>query len=148
MATTTSGGKTRGPSSPRQIGQAGQALVEEAFAPFGDDLSRRVQACGDLVVAQAFGRVEHDPGPHNILYAQPMDTEQMRDFAAEPNRRDPAGAIVELRSSSPNIAAIAGTRWAAYNAVTEYVDHYNAVRKGADERTARALRAVTIGSTA
>ena len=42
MATTTSGGKTRGPSSPRQIGQSGQTLVEEAFAPFGDDLPRRV----------------------------------------------------------------------------------------------------------
>ncbi|KLO44661.1 hypothetical protein ABW17_08185 [Mycobacterium nebraskense] len=42
MATTTSGGKTRGPSSPRQIGQSGQTLVAEAFAPFGDDLPRRV----------------------------------------------------------------------------------------------------------
>jgi hypothetical protein len=82
------------------------------------------------------------------LYAQPMDTEQMRDFAAEPDRRDPAGAIVKLRSSSPTIAAIAGIRRAACDAVTGYGDHYNAVRKGADERTARALRAITIGSTA
>ena len=41
-----------------------------------------------------------------------------------------------------------GTRWAAYNAVTEYVDHYSKVRTSGDERSARALRAVTIGSTA
>src|SRR6476620_11644976 len=66
MATTTSGGKTRGPSSPRQIGQAGQALVVETFAPLGDDLPRCVQACGDLVVAQAVGGVEHDLGTHNF----------------------------------------------------------------------------------
>jgi hypothetical protein len=37
--------------------------------------------------------------------------------------------------------------WAAYNAVTEYVDHYNKAR-GGDDQSARALRAVTIGSTA
>jgi len=37
--------------------------------------------------------------------------------------------------------------WAAYNAVTEYVDHYSKVR-GGDDQSARALRAVTIGSTA
>lgn len=40
-----------------------------------------------------------------------------------------------------------GTRWAAYNAVTEYVDHDSKVR-GGDDQSARALRAVTIGSTA
>ena len=37
--------------------------------------------------------------------------------------------------------------WAAYNAVTEYLDHYSKVR-GGDDQSARALRAVTIGSTA
>jgi hypothetical protein len=37
--------------------------------------------------------------------------------------------------------------WAAYNAVTEYVDHYSKAR-GGDDQSARALRAVTIGSTA
>ena len=42
--------------------------------------------------------------------------------------------------------------WAAYNAVTEYVDHYNVDHynkaRGGDDQSARALRAVTIGSTA
>ena len=37
--------------------------------------------------------------------------------------------------------------WAAYNAVTEYVVHYSKAR-GGDDQSARALRAVTIGSTA
>jgi hypothetical protein len=39
-ATTTSGGKTRGPSSPGLIGQSGQALLVEAFAPLGHHLPR------------------------------------------------------------------------------------------------------------
>ena len=37
--------------------------------------------------------------------------------------------------------------WAAYNAVTEYVDHYIKAG-GGDDQSARSLRAVTIGSTA
>ena len=46
------------------------------------------------------------------------------------------------------ITPIAGTKWGAYNAVTEYVDHYAEVRGSGDDASARALRAVTIGSTA
>ena len=95
------------------------------------------------------------------LYAQSMDIDQVRDFTAElvdvagadsrtaaRNRSERAAGIVKLWTSSPTIAPIAGTRWAAYNAVTEYVDHYAKVRTSGDERNARALRAVTIGSTA
>lgn len=95
------------------------------------------------------------------LYAQPMDTDQMREFAdtlvdvdgadtptSAHHRRERASAIVKLWTSSPAIAPIGGTRWAAYNAVTEYVDHYSSVRAHGDQAAARALRAVTIGSSA
>ncbi|MCB0944199.1 MAG: DUF932 domain-containing protein, partial [Mycobacterium sp.] len=95
------------------------------------------------------------------LYAAPMDLDQMRRFAGElvdvdgaeskttaRNRRDTANAIVKLWVSSPTVAPIAGTRWAAYNAVTEYVDHYSKVRAAGDPQSVRALRAVTGGSTA
>ena len=67
------------------------------------------------------------------LYAQAIYLDEMRQFAAQlvdveaadsatsaRNRRDRASAIVKLWTSSPTIA---GTRWAAYNAVSEYVDH-------------------------
>ena len=67
------------------------------------------------------------------LYAQAMYLDEMRQFAAQlvdvegadsatsaRNRRDRASAIVKWWTSSPTIA---GTRWAAYNAVSEYVDH-------------------------
>ena len=38
----------------------------EAFAPLRHHLPWRVQAGRDLVVAQAVGGVQHDPGPHDI----------------------------------------------------------------------------------
>ena len=73
------------------------------------------------------------------LYAAPMDTEEMRRFAhtllevdsagtaaTARHRRERANGIVKLWTSSPTIAPIAGTRWAAYNAVTEFLDHHRA----------------------
>lgn len=96
------------------------------------------------------------------LYAAPMALDEMRDFAARlikaddktasvaarRGRQQQASSIVKLWAS-PTIAPIAGTRWAAYNAVTEYLDHVQPVR-GARTATAaadtRALRAVTTGS--
>lgn len=93
------------------------------------------------------------------LYATPMDTEQMRHFtntllevdaagtdATARHRGERVNGIVKLWTSSPTITPIAGTRWAAYNAVTEYLDHHVPVRgarTASDANTARALRAVT-----
>ncbi|CQD24270.1 phage/plasmid-related protein [Mycobacterium lentiflavum] len=93
------------------------------------------------------------------LYATPMDTEEMRRFAntllevdsagtaaTVRHRRERANGIVTLWTSSPTIAPIAGTRWAAYNAVTEYLDHIvpiRGARTASDASTARALRTVT-----
>lgn len=98
------------------------------------------------------------------LYAQAMDADEMRDFAtrlvkaddrsasatARRSRQQQASSIVKLWTSSPTSAPIAGTRWAAYNAVTEYLDHFAPVRgartSGAAADT-RALRSVTPGSS-
>lgn len=98
------------------------------------------------------------------LYAAPMDTDQMRSFATtllevdsagtaatRRHRRERAGGIVKLWMSSPTIAPIAGTRWAAYNAVTEYLDHVVPVRgarTAADASTARALRNIAAAASA
>lgn len=97
------------------------------------------------------------------LYATPMDTDDMRKFthtllevdtAATPasrrHRRERANAIVKLWTSSPTLTPIAGTRWAAYNAVTEYLDHIVPVRgarTAADASTARALRNITTAAS-
>jgi hypothetical protein len=98
------------------------------------------------------------------LYAAAMDLDEVREFAAElvnvdqadttaarNRRREQANSIVKLFVSSPTVAPISGTRWAAYNAVSEYVDHVAPVRgsrSSADAANARALRAVTTGSSA
>jgi phage/plasmid-like protein (TIGR03299 family) len=98
------------------------------------------------------------------LYAAPMDTEQVRAFAdtllevysagteaTATHRRERASGIVKLWSSSPTIAPIAGTRWAAYNAVTEYFDHVVPIRGArtlADASAARALRSISAASSA
>lgn len=98
------------------------------------------------------------------LYNQAMDTDEMRNFAtrlvkaddntasatARRNRQKQASSIVKLWTSSRSITPIAGTRWAAYNAVTEYLDHFAPVRGTRTTSAAadtRALRAVTPGST-
>src|SRR5437867_10980596 len=51
-AMTTLGGKADGPSASGLFFQSGEAFFEETLAPLGDDLSGRVQARGDLVIAQ------------------------------------------------------------------------------------------------
>ena len=56
---------------------------------------------------------------------------------------DSAATLSTWRSTSVLILRLV----VAYNAVTEYVDHYSKAR-GGDDQSARALRAVTIGSTA
>jgi phage/plasmid-like protein (TIGR03299 family) len=98
------------------------------------------------------------------LYAHPMDTEQVRKFAntllevdsasseaTARHRRDRASGIVKLWNSSPTIQPIAGTRWAAYNAVTEYLDHLVPIRGArslADASAARAMRSITAAASA
>ena len=98
------------------------------------------------------------------LYAAPMDTAQMVEFtrdlldvnaaptqATARHRGERAAGIVKLWTSSPTITAIAGTRWAAYNAVTEFCDHVVPVRGAAnpsDASAARALRTITAAGSA
>lgn len=66
--------------------------------------------------------------------------------AAATRRRNAAGQIFNLYRNSPTITPIAGTRYAMYNAVTEYVDWFQGVR-GANagfkaQQDARALRSI------
>jgi hypothetical protein len=57
-----------------------------------------------------------------------------------------------LRSvKSPTITPIAGTRWAAYNAVTEFCDHVVPVRgarTSGEASATRALRTITAAGSA
>jgi hypothetical protein len=62
----TLGGKTGWTPAARLLVEARQAVLEEAMAPFADDLPRRVQARPDLVVPETGGREEHNLGADNI----------------------------------------------------------------------------------
>lgn len=68
------------------------------------------------------------------------------DSTAATRRRNASGQILNLFANSDTIKPIAGTRYALYNAVTEYVDWFQGVRgadaKGMGQQQARALRTV------
>lgn len=70
------------------------------------------------------------------------------DGSAATRRRNASGQIVNLFQNSPTITPVGGTRFALYNAVSEYVDWYQGVRGvGADasetaKQDARALRSI------
>lgn len=102
------------------------------------------------------------------LFADPFSSDDMKAFAEElvkldkveedsvaaTKRRNEAGAIHKLFVESPTIkgTAIEGTKWAAFNAITEYVDHYATVRNGGDDpeaiRASRTLALATAGGRA
>jgi hypothetical protein len=94
------------------------------------------------------------------LYAQAMSVDEVRHFAAKPvkldepnislpatgQRHDKANSIVKLFvSSSPIVASSAGTRWAAYNALSEWADHFSPVREAHNPAEANATRALARG---
>lgn len=68
--------------------------------------------------------------------------------SAATRRRNASGQILNLFQNSPTISPISGTRYALYNAVSEYVDWFQGVRGvGADatdkqKQDARALRSI------
>jgi phage/plasmid-like protein (TIGR03299 family) len=101
------------------------------------------------------------------LFNEAMSVDEMKLFAydlsevhkaekesvAATKRTNEANAIIKLFVESPTIKGtpIEGTRWGAFNAVTEYVDHFQGVR-GAGEDTdkialARATRSVALATT-
>jgi len=63
---TTLGGKPGWTPVPGSFLKASKPLLEEPLAPFADDLARRVQALGNLIVIEALRRIEHDLGTNYI----------------------------------------------------------------------------------
>jgi hypothetical protein len=65
-ATTTLGGKEGRAATAWQLVKARETFLKEALAPLADDLSRRIKAGGDDVVAETEGCEEDDLGSNDI----------------------------------------------------------------------------------
>lgn len=93
------------------------------------------------------------------LFEQPFTSEQMKGFAADltnldkavkdsvaaTRRQNEVDALTALFNNSPTIKGtpIAGTKWAAYNAVSEYQDHVAGVRGAGDDQEAQNILRAT-----
>ncbi len=66
LTATTSSGENSAPASAIALFESFEAFLEEALAPFADDLATGVQALGDLVVAETLGGEEEEAGSKNI----------------------------------------------------------------------------------
>ena len=77
------------------------------------------------------------------LYPAPKDVEP--DSARAKNQAEHRDTLRTIWNDSPTLDSVRGTRWGAYNAVTEYVDHYHPMRgaKGRDPEESRALQVVS-----
>lgn len=77
------------------------------------------------------------------LYPTPKDAEP--DSAKAINQEEHRTALRTLWMESPTLTGIRGTRWGAYNAVTEYVDHFHPMKgaKGRAPEESRALQVVS-----
>jgi hypothetical protein len=62
ICTTTSGGKNPGAAGSGSFLQAGEAFIEEAFAPEADHVSTDRERRADLIVGPTFGGKENDSG--------------------------------------------------------------------------------------
>lgn len=51
-------------------------------------------------------------------------------------KRDIQAQVIDLYRNSPTLEHVRGTRWAGYNAITEYLDHYRPVKGDADRARA------------
>ena len=75
------------------------------------------------------------------VFPPPADDAPERTRTSATRRRD---TLSHLFHDAPTQRAIAGTAWAGYQAVVEYVDHYAPTRAtGQDAATARAVRLLT-----
>ncbi len=125
------------PKASRAVDEARRALdltfqYNDAFQAAAERMINEAMTAGEFeaIVKDVFAAEDEGTGPR-----------------AERNRIERFDTIRGLWEA-PTQAAIAGTRWAGYNAVTEWVDHYRTTTGKGDEAKAvtRATAAVAGGS--
>jgi phage/plasmid-like protein (TIGR03299 family) len=95
------------------------------------------QAEDDALIAQSFTDAQF---AEIVTQLWPVDEKSERSKTIGANR---SHALNRLWRRSPTNTVIRGTRWAAYQAITEYTDHYAPVADKRNPDGARAERALT-----
>lgn len=128
-----------------QIEQARQALgltfkYAETFQAQADAMI--AQAMTDRQFRELIDAVWHVDDKANTS-AKAGPSKRSQTIAA--NRR---AVLVDLWRSSPTAEAIRGTAWGAYQAITEYTDHFAPIGEKRNPGAARAERAITSANVA
>jgi hypothetical protein len=100
------------------------------------------QAEADAMIAQACTDAEF---AEIVARLWPIEEKSERSKTIGANR---SHALNRLWRRSPTNEAIRGTRWAAYQAITEYTDHFAPIGDKRNPDGARAERALTSASGA
>lgn len=120
--------------------------LEEARRALG--LAFKYEAAFEAEVARLYAQELSDNDAlelaHDLVKLDQAEKSEHH-LSAYVKREDTAKHIHKLFVSSPTIVdSIGGTRWGFYNAVTEYVDHFQGVRNAnGNEANARAIRTIT-----
>jgi len=116
-----------------------RGYIEEARQALGLTFAyaEAFQAEADALIAQSFTDAQF---AEIITQLWPVDEKSERSKTIAATR---SHALNRLWRRSPTNTAIRGTRWAAYQAITEYTDHYAPVADKRNPDGARAQRALT-----
>jgi phage/plasmid-like protein (TIGR03299 family) len=116
-----------------------RGYIEEARQALGLTFAyaEAFQAEADALIAQSFTDAQF---AEIVTRLWPVDEKSERSKTIAANR---SHALNRLWRRSPTNTVIRGTRWAAYQAITEYTDHYAPVADKRNPDGARAERALT-----
>jgi hypothetical protein len=89
-STARVGGKAHRTAPTRSLLEAGEALLEEALAPFADHLPSGVEPRRDLIVIDALGSEEHQLGSDDLSIRQRIPS--------APPLQDLAGLRIEIQT--------------------------------------------------
>lgn len=92
---------------------------------------------------QAMIDAQRDDDFVKAALASVFDVKGAKTERAANGRIAKATQVMEIYRQSPTVAPFYGTNYGAYNALTEYVDHYMPTARKADKQTQRAMRSLT-----
>lgn len=136
---------------------AAVARSKASFSIWHTDSATKAIAGAREALGLTFEYMEEFEAECRKLYTQEISVDQVKKLADElvgmkqaatdrqvDNRLKHSNGIVKLFIESPTVAPFAGTKLGAYNAVTEYADHFMDVRgRGARPEDLRAMRTLT-----